>query len=101
MKPPRFSADARREIRQALRWWKEHRDKNPKRLSKDLRRAYTLLTSAPLAVGALAPDVPPESGIRFMYLRRSRYLLYYSVHEDHVEVLRFWQSSQDGRPFSE
>ena len=98
MKAPKFSLVARREIIEALRWWKEHRDKNPNRLRDDLRRAYALLSGSPL-VGAAAPGAPTESRIRFIYLRGSRYLLYYSVQEDQVEVLRFWQASRGVRPF--
>jgi plasmid stabilization system protein ParE len=85
--PPRLSRQARQEIKKELRWWKENREKNPLLLKRELRRAYTLLGHSPLAVGALAPDAPPERGIRFMFFRGSRYLLYYSVLDDQVEIL--------------
>jgi plasmid stabilization system protein ParE len=98
MKLIKFSPEARDEILAALRWWSLNRDKAPHRLRQDLRRALRILAVSP-GVGAAAPEAPPESGIRFLYLRGSRYLLYYSVNAEQVEVLRFWQASQVKRPF--
>ena len=76
---------------------RESRQESAAAQERAASRVHTL-TNSP-GVGALAPGAPPESGIRFMYLRGSRYLLYYSVLGEQVEVLRFWQASQAERPY--
>jgi plasmid stabilization system protein ParE len=99
MKHVKLSPEAREEIRGAVSWWKANRPKGPRLLRDELRTAFTLLEAQPLA-GLAAPGAPESSGIRFLLLRGSRFLLYYSVHEEDVEVLRLWHTSRGTRPFS-
>ena len=99
MKRIKVSPEAREEIRGAVAWWKTNRPKGPHLLRDELRGAFTLLAAHPLA-GHAAPGAPASSGIRFLLLRGSRFLVYYSVHEEDVEVLRFWHTSRGTRPFN-
>ena len=98
MKRVKLSLDAREEIRAAMAWWKLNRAKGPRLLRDELRSAFALLAAHPL-VGKRAVGAPETSGIRFLLLRGSRFLVYYSVHEEDVEVLAFWHASRGTRPF--
>ena len=89
---PQFQAD----VRVARQWWKTNRNKSPELLSAELRRAFTLLKSQRL-IGEAALDVGAE-GIRRLYLRGTRYFVYYEVHETDIEVLRLWHSSRGDQP---
>ena len=96
MKRVKVSPEAREEIRGAVVWWKANRPKGPTVFSDELRRAISLLQGSP-EIGALAPGVPRDSGVRFVRLRATRYLLYYSFHEGEVELLRLWHTSRGQR----
>lgn len=87
---------AEEQIRTASAWWHEHRQAAPDLLEAELERAFELITSQP-GVGAPALDEGFEV-VRRITVRRSRYHLYYQVHEQTVEVLALWQTSRGTGP---
>ena len=68
----------------------------PHLFQEELRRAIRLLPEQP-SVGKPALDLAVR-GVRRLLLRASRYLVYYSVHDDAVEVLRLWHTSRGSKP---
>ena len=99
MKRVTVAQEARDEIRDAVAWWKANRPKGPRRLRDELRSAFGLLAFHP-EVGRPVIGAPANNDIRFLVLRVSRFLLFYSVSEEEVQVLRLWQSNQGRRPFT-
>lgn len=92
----KLSPQARSDIRTAHAWWKANRPAAPHLLRDELRKAFDLLREQP-QLGGSALDVGAH-GIRRIYLRGTRYFLYYSVHEEAIEVLRLWHASRGKKP---
>ncbi len=92
----KFAPQVLNDIRAADAWWRANRPAAPELLRVELRQAFRVLADSPLA-GAPALD-GKASGIRRLYLRMTRYFLYYSAHEGDVEVLRLWHASRGTRP---
>ena len=87
---------ALRDIRAATAWWKANRPAAPDLLREELRRAFRVLVQRP-QIGAKSLDAESE-GIRRLFLRVTRYFIYYSVHEYDIEVLRVWHASRGTKP---
>lgn len=84
------------QIREALAWWADHRDKAPTRLRDELREALALLRDTPAAG---TPCRTQRPGVRRLVLRRSRYVIFYAVAGDSVvEVLRLWHANRGTPP---
>ena len=92
----KFSPQFQDDVRVARAWWKANRNKAPKLLGEELRRAFALLKSQ-RTIGERALDVEAE-GIRRLYLRGTRHFIYYEVHESEIEVLRLWHSTRGEPP---
>jgi plasmid stabilization system protein ParE len=92
----KIAPQALRDIRMADGWWKANRPSAPDMLSVELEDALRLLSAQPLAGVALAH--PQYGRIRRLYLRGTRYLLYYSVQGEDVRVLRLWHTSRGAKP---
>ena len=61
-----------------------------------MRQAFRLLLKQP-HIGAKSLDA--EFGdIRRLFLRGTRYFIYYSVNERDIEVLRIWHASRGAKP---
>ena len=96
--PVKVTPRARREIRQASRWWAEHRSKAPHAFREDVQRAFDTLARQPL----IGPPAINEklAGVRRLHLKRIRYYLYYRVKDDpqQVEILAVWHTSRGTGP---
>ena len=87
-----FSPQAFQDVVNADIWWRENRDAKDI-LSDEVRAAVMLLESAP-RVGQRVVGRPRNKETRRLVLRRSRFLLFYAVEGERVEVLRVWHPSQ-------
>jgi plasmid stabilization system protein ParE len=92
----RFSELAARDATDADVWWRANRDA-PDLFGDELRAAVLLLEGAP-RVGPRVSGRDPESEVRRLDLRRTRYQLFYLVAERAVIVLRVWHSNRGERP---
>lgn len=90
------TARAARHIREAARWWQEHRAEAPDAIREELERAFDLISLFP-GVGAAARN-PQLQGVRRLHLSRVHYDLYYRPHRSSVQVLAFWHSSRGSGP---
>ena len=86
-----LSPRARRQLRAAVRWWRENRDKNPYAFDDDMAEGEQLLEEN-AAVGKV---VKTRGMIRRILLQRVHYYLYYRVTpEERVEVISIWHASR-------
>lgn len=92
----KVSPQAAADIRTANAWWRVNRPAAPELLTEEIRRAFRLLVAQPLS-GAQVPNTVSE-GIRSLYLRGTRYCLYYSTTVEDIEVLRLWHASRGTKP---
>ncbi len=94
----KISKHARADILAAASWWRANRPLAPRLLDTELERALTLLESQP-EMGSPGLDLA-MAGVRLLYLRSTRYLLYYRLRpeQDVVEVLRLWHASRGTAP---
>ncbi len=96
--PVKVTPRARREIRQASRWWAENRTKAPHAFREDVQRAFETLARQP-RIGSPATN-EKLAGVRRLHLKRIRYYLYYRVKGDpkRVEILALWHASRRTGP---
>ncbi len=92
----RLSRAARSDVRAASDWWTANRPMAPLLFVEELERALLLIEAQPDA-GQAAADADME-GVRRVVLHRTRYVLYYRVHLQRVEVLRVWHTSRGEAP---
>lgn len=92
----RLSRAARSDVRAASDWWTANRPMAPQLFLEELERALLLIEAQPDA-GQAAADADIE-GTRRVVLHRTRYVLYYRVHAERVEVLRLWHASRGEPP---
>ena len=92
----KFSPQAVADIRVAVAWWTANRPAAPALLREELREAFRVLADHP-RMGAMALESSAQ-GIRRLFLRGTRYFVYYSVHNGDVEVLRIWHASRGTGP---
>lgn len=82
MKPARFTAEARRELLDAVAWYEAHRT--------DLGREFSAVVADALLRIAASPATWPQvgsKGLRRFVLRRFPYTLVYGIESDQVIVV--------------
>ena len=79
------------QIAKAQRWWRAHRDAIDA-IEEDLSEAFALLREQPF----IGKTVRTRRGkdMRRWTLERTRYYLYYRVHDGAIEVAVFWHTSR-------
>jgi plasmid stabilization system protein ParE len=85
---------ARIQIRDALAWWREKREKAPRALAEELKATIALVREQP-GVGRRVKDLPR---ILQLPIRRVRYTLYYQEWEGAIEIVAFWHSNRGSKP---
>lgn len=92
----RLSLAAAVDIRTANAWWRTNRPEAQALLHEELRRAFRILKAQPFTGVRLAGE--SSEAIRCIFLRGTRYQLYYSVSAEEIEVLRLWHASRRAKP---
>ena len=89
---------ARRQIEAAGRWWLMNRDKAPELFVNELEAAQLLLAAEPGA-GTAFPT-PRYPGARRLLMVKTRYHIYYTVHDEEGIVLirAVWHASRGRVP---
>jgi plasmid stabilization system protein ParE len=88
--------DAREQVRVAAEWWRENRLIAPSLFEDELAAAVSLLETGPLLAGVF--DEVEGKVVRKAWLPRTRYALYFTVHDDLVTVHALWHASRGSRP---
>lgn len=79
------------QIAKAQRWWRQHRDAKDA-IDEDLTEAFALLREQPF-IGRLVRTSRGKN-MRCWTLERTRYYIYYRVHDDTIEVAVFWHTAR-------
>lgn len=89
---------ARRQIEAAALWWLGSRDKAPDAFIQELEAARTQLEAEPRS-GTPFPT-PRHPGARRLLLQKTRYHLYYTVHDEEELVLirALWHATRGRLP---
>jgi plasmid stabilization system protein ParE len=87
---------AAHEIRRAAQWWADNRPAAPGAVRADLQATLNILREQP-QVGTDVEDAS-STGVRRIYLDRTRYWVYYRVRRDTLEVLSLWHGSRGSDP---
>ena len=90
---------ADRQIGEADRWWRQHRDKAPDAIQEELERVGALIALHP-HVGARATNVRLP-GVRRIHIERIHYDVYYRVvgsPPEVVQIVAFWGSRRGSGP---
>lgn len=89
---------ARRQIETVGRWWIANRPKAPELFAVELEEAQHHLAEVPLA--GIAFPTPRYPGARRLLMPKTRYHLYYTVHEEVELVLirAVWHASRGRVP---
>lgn len=89
-----WSSQASAQAEVAQRWWLENRSGDA--LLRETERAITLLARFP-HLGTL---VPRKRGVRRLYLRKTKYSIYYvpMMAERTILVLGFWHTARGSGP---
>ena len=89
---------ARRQIEAAARWWLVNRDKAPELFVNELEAAHALLAVEPGA-GTAFPT-PRHPGACRLLMGKTRYHVYYTVHDEEKIVLirAVWHASRGRVP---
>jgi plasmid stabilization system protein ParE len=92
----RYSRQARRDVRQASKWWNNNRPAATELFRQELRRAFELLLTQPRlgqpVKSARLPDV------RRVHLSRIHYYLYYQARGNEILVLALWHTRRGEMP---
>lgn len=94
----RFAPLAAEDIETADRWWIENRTASPRLFEDELALALELIEEHPRAGSRVEDPDPRLNGVRRVVLGATRFLLYYRVRDEFVEVLRVYQSNRGDRP---
>ena len=87
---------AANQIDAADRWWEDNRAAVPNAIRDDLAAVIERLAELPHSGSRVIGSRHP--GDRRIVLPRVGYHLYYRVHDDAVEILRFWQAHRGSKP---
>ncbi len=87
---------AEQHILTATAWWSEHRPAAPGAVLEDLDHTLELLRMQP-ELGTRARKVT-LAGVRRVTLPRIRYVLYYRVVGDVLQVLALWHANRGTEP---
>jgi len=83
---------ARRQLRAAVTWWYQNRDKAPSAFVEELDEMLELIVERP---GVGKPFRARRPGVKRVLMDRVRYYLYYRVNANgDVEVLSVWHASR-------
>ena len=91
-----FTDDAREQVRVASAWWRENRRVAPTLFEEELAEAVALLESGPLLARVF--DEVGGKVVRKARLPRTRYSLYFTVHDDLVTVHALWHGARGSGP---
>ncbi len=91
-----ITEQAQQHIVAATEWWSRHRPAAPDAVLEDLDHTLELLCVQP-ELGTKARRAT-LSGVRRVTLPRIRYVLYYRVTGDRLQVLALWHSSRNSGP---
>ena len=92
----RIKPRAEREILKATRWWRDNRPAAPGAIESDLNAAIGALVEQP-GIGSKVENAR-DAETRRLYLARTRYVVYYRLRGNFLEVIAFWHASRDGEP---
>lgn len=94
----RFSPLAGDDIEAADRWWLLNRPAAPTLFEDELGIALALIEAHPRA-GSRVDGLDPALGeVRRIVLGATRFLLFYRVEVDTLQILRVYQSNRGDRP---
>jgi plasmid stabilization system protein ParE len=86
---------ARHQLRAALQWWLQHREKAPGAFDEDISRGLATIAAQPL-LGARVPEKP---GVRRLFMRRIGYFIYYRIAASGtIDILAVWHHSRGSGP---
>ena len=91
-----FTDDAREQVRVASAWWRENRRGAPTLFEEELAEAVALLESGPLLARVF--DEVGGKVVRKARLPRTRYSLYFTVHDVLVTVHALWHGARGSGP---
>jgi plasmid stabilization system protein ParE len=93
----RVSRQAADQIREAARWWRDHRSARDL-FSSEIARGFDLITAQP-GIGIRVAGRGDAPDLRRLHLPRIRYYIYYApAGPDSVEVVAVWHSSRGTPP---
>ena len=89
-----FTARAMKQTQAAVVWWRRNRPLAPGLLEEELRKVLALIAESS-TVGANARDQRLK-GLRRVFLRRSRYYVFYQVSSggQQIEVVALWHGKR-------
>jgi plasmid stabilization system protein ParE len=87
---------AAREIEAVDQWWRANRRAAPDLFVSELDAILSAIALMP-TLGSPA-KAERASGVRRVALRRTRYYVYYRVHDDVIEVLAVWHKARGVGP---
>jgi plasmid stabilization system protein ParE len=91
-----FTDDASEQVRAASAWWRENRRAAPTLFEDELAEAVALLERGPLLARVF--DEVGGKVVRKARLPRTRYSLYFTVHDELVTVHALWHGSRGSGP---
>jgi len=91
-----FTDGAREQVRAASAWWRENRRAAPTLFENELGAVVALLESSPLLARVF--DEIRGAVVRRARLPRTRYSVYFTVHDDLVTVHALWHGSRGSGP---
>lgn len=95
----RISRRALRHIDAADSWWRENRPLRPSLFEAELLGALRRIQAHPTVFAIL--EEPRLGGLRRLLLAKSRYHVYWTVHEDAIEIIAVWHTSRTEDPLSD
>ena len=78
-------------------WWRTNRTSAPELFVRELEATLALVVSSP-TLGALAAREDDFPGVRRVFMRRTRYRLYYRLAGQTLEVLAIWHTARGEGP---
>ena len=92
----KISARAAAEIQRAAAWWLVNRPSAPGAIATDFAEGVALLAEQP-GIGAKYQG-SRTLGVRWLFLSRVRYFIYYHADGGELKVLAFWHASRGRQP---
>lgn len=92
----RFTPEAAIHVAEIHDWWSEHRTAARGLFGRELAAAADLLARAPLAGQAHPSAALPD--VRRLYLRKTRFHVYYQAGGDEVVIVAVWSALREHGP---